>query len=97
MTNVPDVASYAIDLILAAKISLAEYADFYFCVCIFLIDVDRQVAELLDQFFKVLRLDLGQVNRDAFLVYRQVCLLQSRRRNQVRQFHSGAKRLQITK
>src|ERR1700733_4627249 len=66
-------------------ISFAEDADFYFRVRVFLVNIDRQVTELLDQLFQIVWFNLRQVDRNTFLVHRQVRLLQGRGGNQVRQ------------
>jgi len=45
---------------------------FTLSIRVFPVDIDHQVANLFDQFFKVFGVNLGEVNGDALLVHRQV-------------------------
>jgi hypothetical protein len=56
----------------------AKHTNLHLGVAFFLVNIDAQIAQLLNQCLNIFRLDLRQVYGNALLVHGQICLLQRR-------------------
>ena len=70
-----------------------EDTNLHFRVLIFLIDVDRQIVQLLDEFLEVFRFDLRQVDGNSFCMHSIVGTVKRLRWNQAGEAYSGAQQL----